>query len=357
MYIVDAHQDIAYNALCFARDYRQSALKKRRNEVGTDHPKRNGSVTTGLPEAIAGRIALVFATLFVAPKSKKPAGWDDMSYTDIKTANKLAMQQMDYYQRITDEDDRLRLVQNEADLDAVLATWAADKPITERQQGLVILMENADPIIEPRQFEEWYEMGVRLVGPAWQATRYCGGTGQPGPLTDLGRELLEVMASFNVILDLSHMAEQSYLEAVDRYEGVIIASHSNPRKFCNTDRHLSDEMIRLLAERDGVIGVVMANQFLDGDWRGNGAHKHDVTLQRVTEIIDHICQTTGSAAHVGLGSDFDGGFGVESIPQEFDTVADLWQIKDALTTRGYETDDVSAILGGNMTRKLRESLR
>ena len=75
----------------------------------------------------------------------------------------------------------------------MLATWEEDTDIRDHQLGLVILMENADPIIEPKQFEEWYERGVRLVGPAWRASRYCGGTGQPGPLTDLGHELLEIV--------------------------------------------------------------------------------------------------------------------------------------------------------------------
>src|SRR5690606_8922892 len=104
-------------------------------------------------------------------------------------------------------------------------------------------MEGADTILEPKQVEEWYERGVRAVGLAWMATRYSAGTGAPGKLSSLGRALLEVMASFNMILDLSHMAEDAYLEAVDHYPGVLIASHSNPRKFVNTDRHLSDAMI------------------------------------------------------------------------------------------------------------------
>lgn len=356
MYIIDAHQDIAYNAMCFNRDYRQSVLKKRQLEVGSLHQKNNGSATIGLPEAIAGRVALVFATLFVAPKTARTNPWEDLYYDDAQTAYKLAMRQMDYYKQIVDEDPRLRLVLTGADLDAVLATWEAGKPLTERQQGLVILMENADPIIEPKQFEEWHEHGVRIVGPAWQATRYCGGTGQPGPLTDLGRELLDVMADFNTMLDLSHMAEAAFLEAVDRYAGVMIASHSNPRSFCDSDRHLTDEMIRKLAERDGVMGIVMANFFLDGHWSSKTDRKAAITLDRVTAAIDYVCQLTGSAAHAGLGSDFDGGFGMESIPQEFDTVADLWQIKDRLGKRGYSDADTAAILGGNMTRKLRQTL-
>lgn len=355
MFIVDAHQDIAYNAVCFGRDYRESALKKRQEEAGSEVVARNGLATLGLPESIVGRTALVFATLFVAPESRQPQPWSCLSYSDPREAYELASRQLDYYHRLADEDERVDLVRNQAGLDSVLERWGKDTSLLGRKQGLVILMENADPIIEPQQFGEWYERGVRIVGPAWKATRYCGGTGDPGPLTPLGHELLEVMADMNVILDLSHMAEEAFLQAVDIYDGAIIASHSNPRSFCDSDRHLSDEMIRLLASRGGVMGIVMSNHFLNGEWRRSDG-KNAVTLTRVVDAIDHVCQLTGSAAHVGIGSDFDGGFGAESIPLEFDTVADLWQLRDALSERGFSQDNVAAILGGNMLRKLRESL-
>ena len=355
MILVDAHQDIAYNAVCFGRDYRQSALRKRQLETSTDIPSQAGSATLGLPEAIAGRVAVVFATLFVAPRSPRAAPWKNVMYDDVSGAYRLALQQMDTYQRLADDSGQIRLIRSQVDLDSVLATWGDDKTVKDRQQGLVILMENADPIIEPRQFEEWYERGVRIVGPAWQASRYSAGTGAPGPLTPLGRELLEVMENFNAILDLSHMAEIAFLEALDRYTGTVIASHSNPRHFCDTDRHLTDVMIRRLAERDGVMGIVMLNNFLDGKWSKTDP-KNAVTFSRVVDIIDHVCQLTGSAAHVGLGSDFDGGFGAESTPAEIDTTADLWYLGKALRQRGYNEDDITAILGGNMLRKLRESL-
>jgi membrane dipeptidase len=353
MIIIDAHQDIAYNALGFDRDYRRSALETRRLEANSETPSRNGIATVGLPDAILGRVALTFATLFVAPAGKNPAPWDSLIYHTPQQAHDLAQKQLDYYHRLADESDKIILVQDEASLDAVLATWQPGTELADHKMGLVVLMENADPILEPKQFEEWYGRGVRLVGPAWQATRYCGGTGHPGPLTALGRELLDVMASFNAVLDLSHMAEQSYLEAVDRYEGIIIASHSNPRKFRNSDRHLSDEMILRLAERDGVMGIVLYNAFLKDGWK-----KPDIIpLSRVVEAIDYVCQLTGSAAHVGIGSDFDGGFGAESIPEGIDTVTDLLAIGKALQERGYSEADTESILSGNMLRILRRALK
>ncbi|MBZ0278057.1 MAG: hypothetical protein K8I60_18060, partial [Anaerolineae bacterium] len=159
MIVVDAHQDIAYNALCFGRDYRRSAWETRRLESSGDHP--NGVAINGLPDALLGRVALVFATLFVAPyrANSAPSLWDRVKYRDPQEAYRLAMQQLDYYNRLIDETDAVRLVKTAADLDAVLATWGEGQDIGQHRQGLVLLMENADPIREPKQFEEWFERG------------------------------------------------------------------------------------------------------------------------------------------------------------------------------------------------------
>lgn len=357
MIVVDAHQDIAYNALSYGRDYRRSALEIRRRENDPTLLTRRGSATIGLPDALLGRVAVVFSTLFVAPFDPKEADkpWSRFTYKTPEQAHKLALDQLDYYQRLADEHEKIRLIQSAPDLDAVLSTWAEGKELHEHKQGMVLLMENADPILEPKQFEEWYERGVRIVGPAWTGTRYAGGTGQPGPLTQLGYELLNVMTDFNAILDLSHLAEQACLQALDAYEGIIIASHSNPRSFRNTDRHLTDTMIRRLAERDWVMGIVLYNRFLSDTWQ-SGDPKANLPLSIVIDAIDTVCQLTGSANHVGIGSDFDGGFGTESIPDGLDTVSDLLKIGDALLERGYAKTDVEAILSGNMLRKLRQAL-
>src|SRR5262249_44196589 len=135
MIVIDAHQDIAYNALGGLRDYRQSVEHHRAREGAT-----KDIATIGLPDALLGRVALVFSTLFVAPAGKL---WDmpgeDLSYKNPAEAYQKAMRQLDYYQRIADDDKRVRLVRTAADLDAVLATWADDKSMGDRQQGLVLL--------------------------------------------------------------------------------------------------------------------------------------------------------------------------------------------------------------------------
>jgi membrane dipeptidase len=351
--IVDAHLDIAFNNSVFGRDFTLSAYRKRQLEATTDIPSRNGTATVGLPELLLGRVGVAFATLFVSPAFAAFAG--EPGYETPAEAHKLAMKQVDYYYRLADENDRIVLVRTQRDLDNVLATWADGVEFEKHKVGLVLLMEGADPVREPRAFEEWYERGVRVVGLAWSETRYSGGTGRPGPLTDMGRELLQVLASYHAVLDLSHAAEEAFLEAVDRYEGPIIASHSNPRHFCNTDRHLTDDMIRRLAERDGVMGAVLLNGFM---WTGRDKTdpKVNTPLSRYLDIIDHICQVTGSARYVGIGTDADGGFGYERIPAELDTVADLGLIGAGLKARGYSSDDIKGILGGNFLRVLRTAL-
>jgi len=341
------------------RDYREHPLVKRQREAGTPMQSVEGIAMTGLPDALIGHIAVVFSTLFVEPERVARllgSALSKVTYETPAQAYTLAMRQLDYYHRLADESAQVRLIERRSDLDAVLATWTEDKTLTDRVQGMVILMENGDPIIEPRQFEAWYERGVRIVGPAWAATRYSGGTREPGGLTPLGEELLEIMAGFNALLDVSHMAEEAFYQALDQYQGqAIIASHSNPRKFRDTDRHLSDDMIRRLAERDGVMGIVPYNLFLSSEWR-KGDPKSKIPITVVIDAIDHVCQVTGSVAHVGIGTDFDGGFGAESTPDGLDFSSDLIKIADGLKARGFAADDITAIMSANMLRKLRQAL-
>ncbi|MCB9435542.1 MAG: membrane dipeptidase [Anaerolineales bacterium] len=353
--IVDAHQDIGYNYMEDGRDFLKPALVKRQFEDNSpDAVKGRGIVTCSLPEALMGRVGIIFATLYASPKfSPMPAKF---SYETPREAYQIGMAQLDYYKRLLDNDSRLALIHDQSSMQQVLATWAAGTEFIDRKLGLVILMEGADPVIEPRQAEEWYEQGVRIIGPAWSETRYSGGTGRPGPLTPLGFELLQVMSSLGMILDLSHMAEKAYLQAVDHYAGVVIASHSNPRHFVDRDRMLSDEMILRLAERGGVMGLVPFNRFMLSGWTYGTNTKEQVTIDHFIDMIDYVCQLTGSVRHVGIGTDWDGGFGAESIPTPFDTIADLWLLHDALQGRGFEADDIQAILGGNFLRILSEGL-
>jgi membrane dipeptidase len=221
-------------------------------------------------------------------------------------------------------------------------------------------MEGADGIRSPQELAEWYELGLRLIGLAWAGTRYCGGTGDPGGLTDDGKKLLSAMTDYNFILDLSHMDEAAALESLDRYGGPIMATHSNCAalmKGADTNRHITDRVLRGLIERGGVNGLLPLNSFLKAGWvRKSGSRREEVPLDTLIAHIDHICQLAGNADHAAIGSDFDGGFGVQSIPPELDSIADLQIIASKLIERGYSESDAEKILGGNWLRFLREHL-
>lgn len=359
--IVDAHEDIAYNMLTFGRDYTRSALEIRRAEAGSLTPRVTDDATLGWPEYQRGRVAVVFSTLFVIPQDKRTGEWDTQAYVDASQANRLYRRQVEVYDRLTSEHpDLFRLIHDQQDLQAVLDQWnqAGDSPDIRRPTGLVQLMEGAEGVSSPGELEEWWQMGVRIIGPAWMGTRFCGGTRQPGPLTAEGYALLEGMAETGFGLDLSHMDEKAALQALDVYPTTVLASHSNAHallKESESNRHLSDRLIRGILDRDGVIGIVPFNAFLRAGWQ-RGDRREEVSLAQVVAQFDYICQMAGDARHVGIGSDFDGGFGLQSLPVEMDTVADLQKIAPLLEEKGYSAEDISAIMGGNWLSLLKRIL-
>ena len=360
--IIDSHQDLAWNMLTYGRDYTRSAYETRRLEAGTTIPERNGDCTVGWPEYQKGQVAAVFATLFAAPARKKETG-DSILYADSQTAHRLYRDQIDLYRKLSDSHpDKFRLVASAKELDSVIEHWS--KPLREGEEGhpvgLIYLMEGADGIRSPHELADWYDLGLRIIGLAWAGTRYAGGTSEPGPLTEEGRKLISAMMDYNFILDLSHMDAAAAHDSLDRYEGPVVATHSNCEalmKGSETNRHMPDTVIRGLIEREGVIGVIPLNSFLKVGWnRKSGSRKEEVDLDALIAHIDHICQLAGNANHAGIGSDFDGGFGVQSIPHEMDTIADLQMIASKLTERGYSAADAANVLGGNWLRFLRKHL-
>lgn len=359
--IIDSHQDLAWNMLTYGRDYTRSVNDTRRLEATTTIPERNGDAIVGWPEYQRGQVAAVFSTLFATP-AKKREPQDTVWYADYETAHRLYRDQIVIYRRLADSHpDKFRLISSTRDLDSVIEHWST--PARDEQGhpvGLIYLMEGADGIRSPHELSEWYDMGLRLIGLAWAGTRYCGGTGDPGPLTPEGRELISAMADYNFTLDLSHMDEAAALESLDRYEGPVMATHANCATLlrgADTNRHLSDRVIEGLIERDGVIGVIPLNSFLKVGWvRKNGSRREEVPLDVLIAHIDHICQIAGNSTHVGIGSDFDGGFGLQSIPPELDSIADLQMIASRLRERGYAEPDVENILGGNWLRFLKRNL-
>ena len=325
--IVDAHLDLSYNALR-GRDVLRPAAEQTADEEGIP--------TVGLPDLLAGGVGLICATLFSMPSVDGKPG-----YRDAQEAHDDALRQLEWYRRVFDEKRAERITSREQ--------LAAPEPNRLR---FILLMEGADPVRTPADLRTFFEMGVRIVGLAWKQTRYAGGTGAPGPLTPQGVELVKEMDRFGIIHDASHLAEESFWQLNDLAAGPVIASHSNCRRFVPTDRQLSDKMIRAIVKRDGVIGINFFDKFL---LRPEVYKTRRATLADVVEHMKRICDLSGDAKHVAIGTDMDGGLGREQIPQEIQTSAVLPKVGESLSAAGFGEDDVRGIMGLNWMRFFRSA--
>lgn len=358
--LIDAHCDLAWNIHCFGRDYTLAAAETRSREKGGHAVEVNEDTLIGWPDYLRGQVAIIFATLFAAPSRSKEGNWDKLCYGNSDEAHALYRRQLDTYHELTDSrPDCFRLIQNRRDLAEHMAEWA-DRGGESRPLGLVVLMEGAEGVRSIDELGEWHGLGLRLIGPAWAGTRYAGGTKDPGPLTEEGRRLLKAMSEFGFVLDLSHMDERAALEALELYQGPVVATHVNCLSLLPgfpTNRHYSDHALRKIIERGGIIGNVPVNTFLKSGWsRKQGSRREEVPLDVFAAHLDHVCQLAGDSLHSGIGTDFDGGFGLQSVPPEIDTVADLQKLVPLLEKRGYAPADTENILGLNWLRLLQESL-
>lgn len=331
MLIVDAHLDLASNAIS-GRDVLKPAAQQRADAEGIP--------TVGLPDLRRGRVGLICGTIFCMPaRGEKPG------YRTVEEAHATANAQLAWYHQQAAAGE-LRLVTHLADLPASsLDTDHAPIPT-------IILMEGADPIRRPSEAADWFGRGVRIVGvAAWKRTCYAGCNSEPGGLTDEGRQLVRELDRCGMIVDTSHLAEQSFWELLELSPRPVIASHSNCRAIVPTPRQLSDAMIRAIIQRGGVIGINFYDKFLlsPGD-------KRRATLADVMQHVRHICDIAGDCRHVGIGTDMDGGLGREEIPQEITTSADLPRVADAARSAGFSDADVAALMGGNWLGFFRKHL-
>ncbi len=349
--LVDAHLDLAFNAVVLGRDLHRpvAEIRKREREIPPPDPLA-GTCMVSLPELLAGQIAVVGASIFTAPYRRGKPTWFG-AYRTIEEAHRQGVSQLNFYRDLAEKDVRIHLLSHIEELEHVLASWQGKEP----QLGLFIVMEGADPIRQAEELSWWVERGLRGVGLTWSAgTRYAGGNHLPAPVSEVGWRLLDAMAEHNLMLDISHLAERAAYEVLDRYPGPIAATHANPRALVDSPRQLPDDLIRRLAERDGVAGIAFYAGMLHAGWqRGDPPPP----LARVVEAIDYICQLTGTAEAVGLGSDLDGGFGQEDAPQGLNTIADLKHLAPLLAERGYNDTAIAAILAGNWLRVIRKTLQ
>ncbi len=350
LFIVDSHLDIAWNA-GLGRDFREPVAVTNQREMGA---ASLGTRVISLPDLLKSRVRVVFATIFVLP-ARAASQWEGPSFHNAEEAYRQGQAQLDYYLGLAAEDPRIALLCNWAELNQFLAEINQSDGKLEKL-GIVLTMEGADPIRQPSELARWVEKGLRLLGPAWKSNQYCGGTGEPGPLTGPGYRLLEEMHRLKMILDVSHMAEETFNNALDTWPGQLIASHSNCRHFVPTDRQLSDPMIRRLTGREAVIGVVPYDNFLIPPAGEPQVYRKPVVEDWVAHL-SHICEIAGNTTQVALGTDWDGGFGADKIPFPLKGPADLPLLGEALLRHGFNETDVQQIFYGNWIRVLEQGLR
>jgi len=343
MIAIDAHLDLAWNALNWGRDLTLPVSEIRKAETSMKEGGR-GANTVAFPEMRQGEVAVCLATLLARSSGMGEALLD---YGSREIASAMAHGQLAYY-RIMESRGHLRMLRDWLSLEAHLREWKNGSSPT---LGFILSMEGADPVLSPDDVAQWCNEGLRVVGLAhYGLSAYAHGTGSAGALTAQGRELLKAMEEAGMVLDVTHLADESFWQAVELFRGPLLASHHNCRALVPGDRQLTDEQIRCLIERDSVIGAAFDSWMLYPGYVPGKTPNSLVTLERVADHIDRVCQLAGDSRHAAIGSDLDGGFGREQSPSDLDTIADLQKIPGVLRRRGYKEADVEAVMHGNWLR-------
>ncbi len=352
MLVIDAHLDLSWNALQWNRDLLESVNTIRVKE-GRIAGKGRAQNTVALPEMRRGRVAVSFATMLARSTGQNAPHLDFGSQAQ---AYGVAQGQLAYY-RALEADGHARVLTDAASLRRHVAEWerwegSGADPLDRPPLGFVISMEGADPIRDPAQLEAWWQAGLRLLGPThYGPGRYAGGTGTELGLTPLGKPLLQEMSRLGILLDLTHLSDEAFWEAASIYDGLVLASHNNCRALVPHQRQFSDDQLKLIIERDGVIGAAFDIWMLQPGFVRGGSNEA-VFIDDVVDHIDHVCQLAGNSRHAAIGTDLDGGFGREQSPCDLDTIADLQQLPGKLAGRGYAEADIKNIMYGNWLRLL-----
>jgi len=354
MFIIDAHLDLAMNAMEWNRDLRKSLREINERETGmTDKPDR-GHATVSFPELRKGNIAVVVATQiarYVAPGNPL-SGWHSPHQAWAQTQAQLA------WYRAMEEAGELRQITSLPGLESHLDSWTQADNGTSQPIGYILSLEGADSLVSLEYLERAYDNGLRAIGPAhYGPGRYANGTDASGRLNPDGIALLKAMERLNIILDATHLCDDAFWHALEIFSGPVWASHNNVRAIVNHNRQFSDEMIRALVDRGAVIGAAFDAWMIVPGWQRNKSTPVETgcTMDRVIDHIDHICTLAGNTEHVAIGTDLDGAFGTEQCPSDLETIAGLQGLRERFAQRGYAQEDIANILHGNWLRFLRKA--
>jgi len=356
--VFDAHLDLSMNALEWNRDFRLPLIEIRRRELGmNDRPDRTRGTVT-LPEMRRGRIGLCVATQiarFSGRFSKLP-GWMSPEQAWAQTQGQLA------WYRVMEECGEMVQLRTWPEVEAHANLWhnATEEQTRTLPIGYLLSLEGADSILSWRHLEKSRQDGLIAIGPVHYGPGIYGhGTDDEGPLTPKGRELLKEMERLGIILDVTHLCDEIFRDALDHYSGPLWASHHNCRALADWNRQLTDEQIRELVQRGAVIGMAFDAIMMVHGWTHHRSKADDFGLKmvKILEHIDRICQIAGNARHVGIGTDLDGGYGTEQTPMDLNSIADILSLAEPLAARGYSAEDIDGIFSGNFLRFLREHLK
>ena len=351
MLIFDAHLDLALNGVDWNRDLRMTVAEIRAREatLGMTDPGRQTNTVT-YPELRKANVGLGLATLLA--RLEEPIN-HPFGHTTAEACYAMAMSHLAYYKAM-ERSGYMRMIQKKADLSAHLDTLASNPETAPF--GYILSMECADPVLDPGHIHEWHAAGLRAVGIThYGPNRYGGGTRSEVGLALDAIPLLANIESLGIALDMTHLSDPAFWQVAKKFNGRVLASHQNARKFCDWQRQFSDDQLKFVIERNGVIGVACDAVMLQEGWI-RGVSRPEVTMERVVENIDHICQLAGNAKHAGIGSDLDGAYGKEQTPADLDTIKDLQRIPDLLRNRDYSEADIEGIMHGNWIRFFSETL-
>jgi membrane dipeptidase len=354
--IVDLHLDLAWDALYWNRDLTLTAEQVREQErreppqVAPGHTC--GTCTTTFPELRQGGVGVILSTIMSRVQTRSGRMKDGLRTQEQCIG--MGRGHLAYYQAMA-RQGHLKPVHGWADLEEAIEAWKDPKPDTPIYH--VLSMESADPIADPGDVEFWWDAGLRVVGPAhFGDNTYIHGTGTEGGLKAPAPALYRALREAGIILDITHMADQAVWESLEIWDGPICATHCSARALIKGQRHLTDDMIREVIRRGGVIGMVFCQSFIDPaiEWGSRPAIDGcggKYGMDGFIPIIEHIGDLAGGTLeNVAIGTDMDGGFGAEMTPKDVDTMADVANFANVLTDAGYRAEDVDGILSGNALR-------
>jgi membrane dipeptidase len=332
------------NAIEWNRDLTQSVLQINAQEKDLiDKPDR-GKATVSLQAMREGNIGFCVATQIARyVKSNNPLpGWNSPTQAWAQTQGQLA-----WYRAMEKVGEMIQIIDKKG-LQNHLDLWSSSKP--NKPIGYLLNLEGADSIVTLDHLHRAYKQGLRAIGPAhYGPGTYAHGTNSEGGLGTKGKELLNEIEKLNMILDVTHLCDQSFWEAIDHYNGKMWASHSNCRSLVPNQRQFSNLQIKELIARKAIIGMAFDAWMMIPKWQKgiSDPKKSGLVIETIIDHIDHICQLSGNSNHIALGTDLDGGFGKEQCPYDLETISDLQKMDVLLKKRGYSENDIQKILNQN----------